>query len=179
MRELVDRKQRHGETIDAYFHVMCRLRTRHLQPISELDMIKILKSNVREGIRVNIYQLLVFSVEQLRWECIEAERNFPRRENRTIPTNTHPPRHLNEIYRLESDTENSEPDDRDNVIEQLAAINVSSQAQRTSLICWNCHHPGHMFMTPKCPICQSGNRNRNGVVTGDYHPSEASVIPRK
>lgn len=189
MRELVDRKQVVNEPIDVYFHNMAQLRARLVQPISDLDMVNILKVNVKENIKVIVYPMSISTVEMLRTECKEAERNFPRREQRPIQMNSRPARHVNEMYvgeygRLETDFQ---PD-----VEEVAAIRFNQQQQTRQLVCWNCREGGHVFMdcpsseralfcyrcgkpntiTPKCPNCQQGNHRRGVEKIGEPRPSE-------
>lgn len=98
MRDLVERKQQHNETIDMFFLAMNKLRSRLTQPMPEYDMIKIMKRNVNPNLAKIIYPLNVSSVEQLRIECNEAERNFPRRDMRNPMQPTRMNRLINELY---------------------------------------------------------------------------------
>lgn len=82
---------------------MNQLCSRLLQPVSDADTIKILKRNVREIVGKIIYPMTIASVEQLRLECNEPERNFPRGEFHPIPQPTRSrPQQVNEMY-VESD----------------------------------------------------------------------------
>lgn len=98
VRELLERKQRNNESINSYFHEMYILRSRLMQPIYEYEMIKILKGNIRDDIKRHVYQVTISSVDQLRVECIEAERNFPRRDIRPMGSSFRPQRQINEIF---------------------------------------------------------------------------------
>lgn len=64
--ELAQRKQQINESIDSFFHVMGQIRSKLLQPLSEFDMIKIMKKNVRKNVGRIVYPIQVSSVEQLR-----------------------------------------------------------------------------------------------------------------
>lgn len=192
LRDLLERKQRPNESINSYFHEMGILRSRLLQPIYEYEMIKILRGNIREDIKRHVYQMTISSVEQLRIECIEAERNFPRRENRAVTFPQRPIRQVNEIYDEIYEKPVEVPEE--NIGEELSAIRIQSQI-RVPIICWNCREKGHVFMdcpvevrklfcyrcgkpdtvTPKCPVCQQGNSRRGVEVTGETHPSENPV----
>lgn len=183
LRDLVERKQQANESLDGFFHSMCKLRSRLLQPIPEYDMIRILKRNVKESVARIVYPIAVSSVEQLRMECLEAERNFPRRELRSFGPMQRPIRTVNEVYFQE--TENVPIQN-----EEVTAINMSQQKQQ--LICWNCKVPGHGFrdcnsseralfcyrcgkpntIAPKCANCQQGNLRRDVVQAGDLRPTK-------
>lgn len=78
--ELAQRKQQQNESIDNFFHAMGQIRSKLVQPISEYDMIKIMKKNVRDNIARIVYPIPVNSVEQFRIKSNEGERNFLRRE---------------------------------------------------------------------------------------------------
>lgn len=98
MRELIERRQQQGESLDSYFHALNKLRARLAQPIPEYDFIKIAKKNLRENIGKIVFAMEVSSVEQLRISCIEAERNFPKRDIRSMPQPSRMPRTINEVY---------------------------------------------------------------------------------
>ncbi|KAI8118687.1 hypothetical protein CVS40_9620 [Lucilia cuprina] len=127
MRDLVERKQQPQETIDAFFYAMNKLRSRLVQAIPEYDMIKIMKRNVKENVAKIVYPIAVSSVEQLRLECNEAERNFPRREMR-INFLQRPVRAVNEVRFVEPN--GREIDESSDISEEIAAIRDSQHQQR-------------------------------------------------
>lgn len=189
MRDLVDRKQSVNETIDSYFHNMAQLRARLVQPISDLDMVNILKVNVRDSIKLIVYPMSISTVEMLRTECKEAERNFPRRDPRSMPA-PRPIRQVNEVFL--DDYDGFESECQVNSSGEVAAIRFNNQKRPGQLVCWNCKEPGHVFMecpstvrslfcyrcgkpdtiTPKCPVCQQGNHKRGVERSGELRPSE-------
>lgn len=75
-------------------------------------------------------------MEQLRSECLEAERNFPRREIRNFGQSQRLVRAINEIYFQESD-------DIEKSIDEIAAIKMIKQKQQ--LVRWNCKLQEHGF----------------------------------
>lgn len=189
LTELAQRKQQMHETIDMFFQNMGQIRAKLVQPISEYDMIKIMKKNIKESIGRIIYPIQVSSVEQLRIECNEAEKNFPRRDMRNIPPPSRPIRQINEVFvgcPSESDYEN--PD-----YEEISAIQYNRQA-RAPLKCWNCQKTGHSFrdcdsttralfcykcgrpgtVTPRCPTCLQGNLNKGVENVGGPRPPPSS-----
>ena len=84
MRNLVERRQNAGETIDEYFLAMIKLRSMLRVEIGEPDMIKIIKRNVRDNISRMIYAMQIWSVEHLREECKQAEEHLSRNFQRNV-----------------------------------------------------------------------------------------------
>ena len=82
MRNLVERRQNAGESIDEYFLAMTKLRSMLRVEMDNQDLIRIIKRNVRDNVSRMIYPLQIWSVEHLREECKQAEehlaRNFQR-----------------------------------------------------------------------------------------------------
>lgn len=197
LRELLERKQRHNESVNAYFHEMGILRSRLVQPICEYEMIKILKGNIREDIKRHVYQMTISSVEQLRIECIEAERNFPRRDTRPMPVPSRPIRQVNEVLVVDNEGAYA-PKENQPGMEDISALRMQQQ-QRTQLQCWNCREPGHVFMdcpaeyrklfcyrcgrpdtvTPRCSNCQQGNRRAGVENAGSSRPTDNPAIQEK
>lgn len=196
MRDLVERKQQINESLDTYFHVMNKLRSGLLQPITDADMIKILKRNIKESVGRIIYPMTIHSIEHLRIECKEAERNFPRKDLRNFQPAPRP-KHVSEMY-IADKYANDDSEWQSEVPEEIAAVSVTQPRQRSQISCWNCKLPGHVFMecpsteralfcyrcgkpnviTPKCPVCQQGNQKRGVEMTGNSRPSESPVRKR-
>lgn len=150
-RELEDRKQRTGESLDAFFQAVKKLRCRVRANISEHEMIRILKSNLRQDIGIIVYPMNIYTVEQLRYECKEIERTFMKKESiSSFPKArvNHPRQtYVNEVYH---NTENEA-----DLLEEIQYENrktkaSSNQAGSSGLICWDCRQPGHVFMD--CPV---------------------------
>lgn len=197
MRDLVERKQQQNETIDMFFLAMNKLRSKLTQPMPEYDMIRIMKRNVNSNLARIIYPLSVSSVEQLRIECNEAERNFPRRETRNLQPLPRVNRQVNELYFEEKSDTVSQVYTDPELVEVEALRDVQQQQQqKQTLICWNCRISGHVFMecpveqrslfcykcgkpnvtTPKCPICQQKNITTGVGRTGNSRQKENPVV---
>lgn len=198
LRDLVERKQQVNETIDSYFHVMNRLRSRLVQPIPEFDMIKIMKRNVKESVGRIVYPIAVSSVEQLRIECNEAERNFPRKDFRAMAPPPRPTRQVSEVYFEQNDSQyDQETPDED--IEEIAALRFGQQQQQKPPVkCWNCQASGHIFKdcpedqralfcyrcgkpnvaAPKCPVCVQKNQKSGVGSTGDSRQTENPALSK-
>lgn len=193
MRDMVERKQMPGESIDAFFHTMNTLRSRLGMPMPEYEMIKMIKRNLRESVGKIVYPMSISSVEQLRIECIEAEKTFLRKDVRSfqpMPPNRFT-KQVNEV--VESPEEQYEYPEEN--YEELAAMRINnnnSQQRRNPLICWNCKEEGHVFMdcpitertlfcyrcgkpdviSPKCPNCKGRYFQRGEVTAGDHRSTE-------
>ncbi|XP_073840077.1 uncharacterized protein [Musca autumnalis] len=186
LTDLVQRKQQQNESVDTYFHLMGQLRAKLVQPIMEFDMIKIMKKNVKEHIAKIVYPIQVSSVEQLRVECNEAEKNFPRRVANGL---TQPPRQYRQVNEIFADPSEYLPGE--NSSEEIAAIQYDRNP-KTNSSCWNCHKLGHTFWncestvrslfcyrcgnpgtpTPSCQSCKQGNRNKGVETAGGPRPAE-------
>lgn len=174
MHDLVDRKQLPGESIDTFFHHLNLLRSKLDHAVTEYDMIKIAKRNVKDSVGRIVYPINVSSVDQLRIECLEAERHFLRKENKGTIQPT--PRFTRQIHEAVLEVNDADEEELQAEVEAIG-----------DLICWNCREPGHMFMdcpvverklfcyrcgrpnviTPKCPKCQSGNIKRSVIFKGE------------
>lgn len=156
-------------------------------------MVRLVKGNLRESLAKLVYPIAVYSVEQLRMECKEVERCFPRRDR--APHSSFAPRsyQINEIAATQSD-EQEFPRDEDQVsVEELRHQRVTKhpssrdQLNKKAIVCWNCGIEGHVFtdcmslhrrifcfkcgkpdvITPKCTVCNpSGNAKRNAMTAG-------------
>lgn len=190
MRDLAERRQQNHESIDSFFLTMGQLRSKLLQPIAEYEMIKIMKKNVKESVGRIVYPMMISSVEQLRMECNEAERNFPRRDMRNIPPPQRPIRHVNEVYM--NNQEYPYADDEPHLYEDMTEIAAMNTDQSHVKQCWNCQSHGHVFMEcpssqrslfcyrcgkpgvtkPRCPVCNLENQKRGVGTTGNPRRTE-------
>lgn len=198
MRDLVERKQQNNETVDMFFYAMGKIRSRLTQQIPEGDMIKILKRNVNLNLARIIYPLTVSSVEQLRMECNEAERNFPRREVKNMMPPQRMNRQINEICFDNNEHISSEHFSYQDSVE-IDALRLNQQQQQKQLvICWNCKVAGHVFMecpveqrslfcykcgkpnvtTPKCPNCQQKNSKIGVELAGESRQTEVPAVTK-
>lgn len=179
MRDLVERRQQPGESLDSYFRALNQIRSKLEQPIPEYEFIKIAKRNLKESVARLVYAMDVTSIEQLRISCIEAERCFPKRDMRPLTQPQRMQRHVSEVYPEKDPYE-------ENTTEEVEVSAVNN------LICWNCREPGHTFMecmsseryifcykcgrpdtiTPKCPNCKSENPRMNVGKAGNHRSKE-------
>lgn len=197
MRDMVERKQQPGESIDTFFHTMNTLRSRLGMPMPEYEMIKLIKRNLKESVGKIVYPMAISSVEQLRLECIEAEKTFLRKDVRPLPPlqGNRYARQVNEINdNLAEDYQYPERE-----YEEVAAVrinNTNMQPKRNILICWNCKQNGHGFMdcpstqrtlfcyrcgkpdviSPNCTNCPSRNFQRSEGKAGDHRSTENPLV---
>ncbi|ALC40704.1 maker16 [Drosophila busckii] len=76
LQEIVERRQRRGESLEAYFQALWRLRSKLHSPISEAWMVKVAKRNLEEPLRQIIFPMQVYTKDHLRDSCLETERVF-------------------------------------------------------------------------------------------------------
>lgn len=157
MRDLEERKQKPGESLDAFFQAVRKLRAKLRTPLPEYEMLRIIKRNLRTNIAQIVYPMNIYTVEQLRDVCKEVERNFLRRDNFTnIPqarTNQVRRPYVNEI------SQSPEKEEYTGTVEEIQYRKGKYMANPTrignhKLVCWNCKEPGHPFME-----CESKQRN--------------------
>lgn len=182
MRDLLERKQMPGESIDSFFHDLNLMRSKLERPVSEFEMINLAKKNLRKSLSSIVYSMQVSSLEQLRVECLEVERTFFKREPVQPISLPNKPMRVSAVQEESDDGEILElTDDND----EIAAVN-------SNIICWNCHNPGHLFkdcpssqrslfcfkcgkpntISPKCVNCRSGNTRKNVVAAGNHRSAD-------
>lgn len=119
--DLQQRKQKPGESVDAFIMTMKKLRSRLRDHLDEDEFIKLIKKNLHHSLSSLLYAKPVFTESQLREEIEYVERNFIRPERQSQPQGrTQPPSRpypVNEVYEDEDDRE---PDPKgDEVIEEI------------------------------------------------------------
>lgn len=198
MRDFEERRQRPGETIDEYFQAMRKLRCRLRNPLPEYEVVRIIKRNLRQNISQIVYPIQVFSVEHLRNECKEVERNYFRKEHNN--TTHSQPRYHN--VRRQIDELAEEPPIETKVTHSVEEVRYDSEKNnaeiqiRNNLVCWNCKSVGHIFIdcpcvqrnlfcykcgltgvvTPTCPRCAE-NRSRSVRKMAESHSTKKTADP--
>ncbi|XP_041566041.1 uncharacterized protein LOC121467809 [Drosophila elegans] len=139
LRALHERRQRPGESVEDYFGAMRRLSTRLTQPMSEFEMIRVIKKGLAEDIARYVYAVRVRSMEQLREECLEVEDTFVRREPR--PAYRPSQKFSSSGKRVEEIIPESESQDKkeDVIIEEAHLLT------KQRICCWNCGQFDHVF----------------------------------
>lgn len=195
MRDIVERKQLPHETVDSYFHTMCKLRSKLNKSVPEYDMIKILKRNLKDSIAKLVYPMNIYTVDQLRHESYQIEQIFSKKDrmpfaNRYVP-NTRAAQ-LNEIEVQHCEQEFEVPEI---AVEETQYVNPFRAKDRTKLPCYNCSQLGHFFKdcplelrlfcfrcglsnykSVDCPKCRlKGNGLRNVIKPGESHPTNKSL----
>lgn len=171
-RKILDRRQQNQETFDDFYNAVIRLRNQLRSPISERDIVSIMKGNLKSPMAQLLFPVQSISLAQFAKECRRAENLL---NNHRSFSNRFPPRSVHEL------------DYEDVVAEETSEVDAFNTNVR-KLICWNCKKEGHTFMecveekrnlfcykcglentvTPKCPVCQGNlktNMSRVGVET--------------
>lgn len=193
MRDLMDRKQGVWESTEDFFSSIHKMRSRLRMQLPEVELVRILKRNLNERIGRLVYPQAVYSLDQLRMACRDAEDAFPCSDRMNRHARQPMGRYnANELAYMEEEAVPIE--------ENLAAFQYSGNRPRNnregearSLICWNCKVPGHTFMdcpsternifcykcgcegviTPKCRKCHPENSGRNATSMGEAHSSQS------
>ncbi|XP_052854735.1 uncharacterized protein LOC128263689 [Drosophila gunungcola] len=159
MPQLLQREQQPGEGVDDFVHAMQQLAARMKRPLSERQLIKIIKKGLRESIARFVYAMDVLTVDELRKECCEVERSTGRRGRATY---TQPMRYS--------------PAEKAKVSEAIGPDPGEDPPFRVG--CWNCRAVDHGFrdcaaterrlfcyrcgkpdtVSPKCPDCAENGR---------------------
>lgn len=193
MRDLEERRQRPGETIEAFFHAMKKLGARLRVQLPDWEMIRIIKRNLRQNLAQIVYPIQVNSMEQLRDECREVERNFIKRtaEPMPVPPTSRFVSHRRQVSEVCEDQEFGENDVDEVRFPSKSSRPYSAKGESKDIICWNCHYVGHVWMecgskkknifcykcgmadvvVPECPKC-SGNKSRGVTRTGESRSTQ-------
>lgn len=139
--ELRSRKQKPGESFELFFDSVSTILDRLTTPIEELELIEIIKRNLRPEIRHELLYVPIFSMAHLR-KLIQMRENLfnddaCRRHviNKTMTT-SYPRKNIAELeFPLCEDS------DIDNHI-SVDAIKIPSAVPK----CWNCDEPGHLWV---------------------------------
>lgn len=169
-RKIMDRRQGYNESCEAFINDIIILRNQMKAPIPEIELVIIVKENLKDNIVQLVYPMRIIDIDHLIEECKRAERNILKRRsdyNRNRP--------VARVHELEYDSQENF------LVHELNSANTAPIRR----ICWNCKLPGHSFfecsssvrnlfcyrcgtdnvITPNCPRC-SGNRQGNMPMTG-------------
>jgi len=136
MQELVQREQQSSESADDYIHHMRQLASRFQRPMRDRELVRIIKRGLKESLAKYIYAMDIITVDELRQECIEVERNLGRRTRSGYaqqPRFSQGPRHS--VHEVEIPPRPPEPPLED----------VEEASVRSKIECWNCRQLGHSF----------------------------------
>lgn len=146
--EIRNRKQKPGESFDAFFESVSSLMDRLSTPLSETELIEIVSRNLRPEVRHELLYINVQSIPHLR-KLVQMRESFINdeyvRRNFTArnPNISMPRKQISEIM---GDFEHLES----NLIEeQETAIEAIQQSEKLSR-CWNCDEPGHHWEDCLC-----------------------------
>lgn len=190
MRELEERRQRPGESIDSFFHATNRLRARLRMELPEFEMIRILKRNLRQGLAQIIYPMNIYTVEQLRDECKEVEKNILRRDYSMSGPSSRAAPARKYVDELSSEQYGESEEEEIEEINQFRKA-IAPKEKVKEMICWNCEKNGHLFnacpsiprrkfcykcgkpgvSALKCPHC-TGNVWRGATKTGESRSTQ-------
>ncbi|XP_055839393.1 uncharacterized protein LOC129907301 [Episyrphus balteatus] len=196
IQEIMDRKQGPGESSDDFFASVNKLRAQLRVQTPEIDLVRSLKKNLNERISKLVYPQYVYTMDQLKLACKEAEYAFPVKE-REVPKHPrpqHPGRYVAHELEMEAGMM-SYPQ------EQLEAFQHSGarpKSQAKSFTCWNCRLTGHSWLhcpepriifcygcgkegviSTKCTECKPENPARNAKSVGDSRSTQTPLDQTK
>lgn len=124
--QIRNRKQRNGEKFDLFYDALLRISDGLQQPISNFELIEILKRNLRPDVRKELLYLDINSISQLR-EYVRKHEILEEEINKCKSNKIFVPRKV--VSELETEFLD------DNIgIEEIK-----------DLSCWNCSQKGHRF----------------------------------
>ena len=167
--KIVDRKQKASESLENFLDALLLLRNQMRNRISELELVRIAKQNLKDGLYQLIFPMAIHNMDQLFEEGKRAERNLAKRSSETHRY----PQNFRRVNELEIPFE-----DPQKIFFDLEAFKMSQNS--SSIVCHNCKVPGHTYYqctvlpkrifcfrcgfenvtTPKCPNC-SGNSSQS------------------
>lgn len=177
-RKILDRRQTANETFDDFCNAVLSLRNQQQTPISEQNLVEILKSNLKPAMSQLLFSVNVSSLASFRKEGRRAENLLV--SQRHFNTR-YPVRQINEIGIGEHSTD----------VVEVDGLNTDRK-----LVCWNCRAEGHTFLdcaeeqrrlfcyrcgmegvvTPRCSNCQ-GNRRVNVPRAGEARSKMTQTQP--
>lgn len=163
-RKIIERRQLPNETADIFISEIIKLKNQMRVPIPELEIVRIIKDNLKEGLVQLIYARNIESIDVLIEECRRAEANISKRMHYRQPQ-----QQFRRIHEIEFDNDSCDP------TSDVEAIHATTTAKQ--ITCWNCKKAGHTYIeceveqrnifcykcgfdgvtSPKCPRCV-GNR---------------------
>ncbi|XP_043069923.1 uncharacterized protein [Drosophila bipectinata] len=170
--ELRERKQRSGESVEAYIQMMLTLRARLETPVSDFERIKIIKMNLRERISKIVYPIHVTNLEQLRHECHDAERMLATRWSRQTAEGEHQ-RGFSYRPRVEEVEDQQEDEDGWPEEGEVEALHRQEKSRdKSTLNCWNCNERGNTFwelnINKQSPTLERSDGNPSSAQGADY-----------
>ncbi|KAL7725668.1 hypothetical protein ACLKA6_004534 [Drosophila palustris] len=186
MQELLQREQNANEGVDDYIHHMRQLASRFQKPLRDRELVKIIKRGLKESVAKYVYAMDIITVDELRQECIEVERNARRRTRSGYAQQTRYSHGVKpSVHELECPPGEPEPPPED----------VEEASMRPRLVCWNCGQFDHMWrdclskerkifcylcgkpdtFSPQCVDCP-GNARMSAVRAGQARSGMATAI---
>ena len=190
IKELLSRRQRHTESFEEYVREMCKLRNQAASPMSEKDLITLIKGNLKGLMQQLLFPINSYSIESFIMEGRRAEtimRNNSSQSNRKDFR----------VYEVEHPVEDfanmsiCNPNENFKEVDSEIDPEIAAVAMKNISRCYNCKKEGHHFIycpipqrnlfcykcglenvvTPKCPRC-SGNSKQSVSAAGTTRSME-------
>ncbi|KAI8124987.1 hypothetical protein CVS40_4697 [Lucilia cuprina] len=133
IREMIrDRKQLLGESFEEYYSAIMNLCGRLKFKLSEIELVEMLRRNLRPQLRKELFYTNINNVSHLRFLMLRREQLSKEMEKRNEFNNLRPTnRKVNEI--------------EFNEVEEEFKQDVSEIDKVSEVVCWNCRQKGHRF----------------------------------
>lgn len=172
IRELIrERKQKPNESFDSFYDSIVALTDRLQTPLSDTDLVEILRRNLLPEIQHEILNLEIRSLQFLRDTCRRREffmQDVRRRHGFALTRPAPMGKRISEI------------DMNVDVTQVCQEVQPSDEISALTLVCWNCNKAGHRYQDcvsdrtifcygcgaadtykPNCPKCNSKNSRSN------------------
>lgn len=140
--EIRNRKQKPGESFEAFYDSITAITARLSEPIQEFDLIETITRNLRPDIRHELLYVNVRSLTHLRKLCQMRENLLAEEAFKRLPSSRQSPnvgyrRNVAEVQATDSFANEGESD-----MEFPRAIDA---VRKTDIRCWNCNEEGHSW----------------------------------
>lgn len=141
--ELRNRKQKPGESFESFYDSICTILDRLSSQIPDVELIEIIKRNLRPDIRHELLYVPILSIAHLR-KLIQMRENLLNDEtcrrhlSNKSTNNSYPKRYVSEVEHFENFIDNLDP--------EKTSVSVDAVAHGPHNVkCWNCQEPGHFW----------------------------------
>lgn len=134
--EIMKRKQEDGETFDKFYNSILNLHDRLINPLSDAQMIRILKDNINFEIKKCLISVVPLTLNEFVNQCRQADKLVFRDKNKRYPN------YSKKVSELDSQNcyEETNYD-----IEAFSNKRPQTSQSLASTKCWNCDKIGHSY----------------------------------
>lgn len=176
-KKILERRQQAQETFEDFYNAVIALRNQQNTPYSEIDLVEIMKGNLKPSLASLMFSIRVSGLNQFRQEVRRAESMLTNQRQAYQQRSYQQPR----VHELSYEDE------------PFVDFEVDAIQRSGRLVCWNCGHEGHNFNACKaarrvfcykcgkdkvkvedCPRCQ-GNLPRSASQSGETRSTQTET----